>query len=229
MIVVRAARRPGQGEDGFDLLRRTLAAVDREGGHGAVKVVLFDRDVPAGGGIPDHWRTVVHGGPGGARAMMWAALCQARGVPRPVLFLEDDLELAPYATDVMLAGDLRGVPLLSYFYPVYAQPSERMTKPRRPGVEIWNIHNFGYSQAILLAPGAIDRVLRNEHWPAPPMGGPHGGDMALRNALANAGYTAHGVCWPNLVDHAGSGEASLVEPLARRVVRSGWYAGERPS
>lgn len=225
MIVVRAARRPGQGADGFDLLRATLASVDREGGHGVPRVILFDRDVPEGG-IPDNWRTVVHRGPGGSRASMWAALCQARGTARPVLFLEDDIVLAPYATDAMLAGDLRSIPLLSFFYPVYAQPSERLTKARRPGVEIWNIWQFGCTQAVLLSPGAIDRVLRAEHWPAPPMGGPHGGDMALRGALAHVGYSTHGVLWPNLVDHTGLGDASLVEPLARRRVRSGWWAGD---
>jgi hypothetical protein len=225
VIVVRAARRPGQGEDGFDLLRRTLASVDREGGYGETKVVVFDRDVPAAG-IPEHWRTVVHGGPGGSRAMLWAALCQARGASAPVLFLEDDIDVAPFATDVMLAQPLRGIPLCSFFYPVYAQPHERLTKVRRPGLEVWNIHQFGYTQAVLLSPSAIDRVLRAAHWPAPPMGGPHGGDVALRSALFAVGYDTCGVLWPNLVEHTGLGDASLVEPLARRAIRSGWFAGE---
>lgn len=224
MIVVRAAQRPGQGFDGYDLCRATLAAVDREGGHAATRVLLIDGPPPAGG-IPDGWRTAVNPGPRGARASLWAALAVARGATRPVLFLEDDIVLAPFAVDLMLAGDLRSIPLLSFFYPAYAQPHEP-NKPRRAGVEIWDVNLFGYSQAFLMGPSAIEKVIRNEHWPALPMGGPHGGDSALRSALYRAGYDVHGVLWPNLVDHVGGGMASIVEPRPDRVLRSGWFAGE---
>jgi hypothetical protein len=227
VIVVRAARRPGQGQDGFDLCRQTLASVDREGGHAHARVLLVDGEPPAGG-IPDHWRTMVNAGPPGARASLWSALLAVRGATRPVLFLEDDLVLAPFATDIMLGTNLRGIPLCSFFYPLYAQPHER-AKPRRPGIETWNVHQFGYSQAFLMSAGAIEAVIRGAHWPAPPMGGAHGGDMALRSALYRAGYDTVGVCWPNLVDHTGGGSASLVEPDPSRVVRSGWFAAEAHS
>jgi hypothetical protein len=223
VIVVRAARRPGQGPDGYNLCRQTLAAVDREGGHGESRVLVIDGEPPEGG-IPDRWRTVVTTGPRGARASLWAAMTMCRGYTRRTLFLEDDIELAPFATDAMLAADLRSIPLCSFFYPMYAQRHER--KPRRPGMEIWNIHQFGCTQAFLMSPSALDKVIKGEHWPAPPMGGPHGGDGALRSALFRAGYDSHGVLWPNLVDHTGVGESSIVEPRATRIVRSGWFAGE---
>jgi hypothetical protein len=223
VIVVRAARRPGQGGDGFDLCRATIASVDREGGHGHARVLVVDGALPAGG-IPDHWRTMVNAGPAGARASLWSALLAVRGGTRPVLFLEDDIVVAPFATDIMLAASLRGIALASFFYPVYAQPHER--KPRRPGMEIWNIHQFGYTQAFLMGAAAIEKVITGDHWPPPPMGGPHGGDMALRSALYRAGYDTVGVCWPNLVEHTGGGAASLVEPNPARVVRSGWFAGD---
>ncbi len=228
MIIVRAARRQGQGSDGFGLLRATLASVDREGGHGEPRVVLYDGETPADGiGVPDSWRAVVNRGVRGARASLWEALRTARGATRPVLLLEDDVELAPFATDAMLKADLRSIPMMSFFYPRYRQPGER--KPLRAGVEIWNIHSFGYSQALLMSPSALDKVVRGEHWPAPPMGGPHGGDGALRSALFRAGYDTHGVLWPNLVEHKGDGAASLVEPRAGRRLRSGWFAGGEPN
>lgn len=225
MIVVRTCRRPGQGLDGFALLRATIGAVDREGGHGHARVLVVDGEPPEYG-VPGDWRVVISPFARGARSSMWAALQACRGATQPVLLLEDDLKLAPYATDAMLGADLRAVPLVSFFYPKYAQPHER--KPRRAGVEIWNIHNFGYSQALLVSPSAVGKVLGGEHWPAPPAGGPHGGDMALRSALFRAGYDTHAVLWPNLVDHVGDGTASLVEPRAGRVVKSGWYAGDAP-
>lgn len=226
MIVVRACKRRGAG-DGFDLLRRTLAEVDREGGRGVPRVIVFDHDTPdSARGIPDGWRSVVSNGARGSRASLWRAFETAYGTRRPVLFLEDDITLSPFATDLMLSADMRGVPLVSFFYPVFAQRHERARKARRPCTEDWSLANFGYSQAMLVSPTAVNAVVSNAFWPAPPLGGPHGGDGALRSALFKAGYDTHRVVWPSLVQHVGTGELSVVEGRPDRVVVSDYYAGD---
>lgn len=230
MIIVRAAKRPGDGDDGFRLMRETIAGVDREGGAVAQRLVVFDNDTPARyDAVPQDWRTVVFFGERGARASMWQALGQAGGALAPVLILEDDLAFAGNAVATMLGTAIPpGMPFVSFFYPVYAQPWEEFPdhpKPRVAGMESWPMHSFGWTQAVLLAPAAIDAVLSQGRLPAPAFGGPHGGDIGLRDALMAAGYTEFGMVWPNLVEHAGAAEGLSAILTGRPNLRSGWFAG----
>lgn len=224
MIVVRACHRPGAGPDGWGLLRETLRQVDAEGGYFSTRVVVCDQDAPPD--LPENWRVQIHKGPRGARLVMWAALQAVRGSTRPVLFLEDDLILARHATDIMLAGNLDGVPLVSFFYPTWAFAWET-NKKRLPSEDLWALHSFGFAQAFLLDPVALNRVIDAGFFPplARPVGSPHGGDYALRDALFKAGYRTCRVVWPNLVEHAGLGALSACNPDASRKFQSGWFAG----
>lgn len=233
MIIVRAAKRPGDGADGFRLLRETVAGVDMEGGAAASRLVLFDGETPRSWeGIPDDWRTCVFHGERGARASMWHALGQAAGSIRPVLILEDDLVFATGAVRAMLGTAIpAGMPFVSFFYPTYAQAWEEFPdhpKPRVPGMESWPMHAFGWSQAILIDPAAVESVLAQGMLPVPAFGGIHGGDIGLRDALMVAGYKHFGLVWPNLVDHAGAGVGLSAIQTERPNLRSGWFAGGAP-
>jgi len=215
MIVVRTALRPC----GWKLLVETLLDVDRQGGQGVPRIVVADQEPPPS--LPPGWRLHLHQGIPGSRMSLWVALTMASDYPGRVLILEDDIHLARHATDRMLGADMGDTPMVSFFFPRYDSQ-----KARTPGYEVRPLTFFRWSQALLLDPMAIIRILDAGIWPALPRGGDHGGDYALREALRAVGYEKFRLHWPNLVEHTGLGPWSTIEKHRRDHMTSGWFAGD---